>query len=124
MSYDSDIENYYMVLFQSGRVIYVSQYTVQDVKEYCADEYEDEVIKEIYQEVYTNDGEEEQEFIMTFLVAKLNDKIVEIVKVAETVQFSNEKNWVLIGHEVNKRLSMKWLEVNKVKFDWIRRFTL
>lgn len=58
------------------------------------------------------------------LVAKLNDKIVEIVKVAETVQFSNEKNWVLISHEVNKRLSMKWLEVNKVKFDWIRRFTL
>ena len=58
------------------------------------------------------------------LVAKLNDKIVEIVKVAETVQFSNEKNWVLISHEVNKRLSMKWLEVNKVKFDWVRRFTL
>ena len=58
------------------------------------------------------------------LVAKLNDKIVEIVKVAETVQFSNEKNWVLISHEVNKRLSMKWLEVDKVKFDWIRRFTL
>ena len=61
---------------------------------------------------------------MTFLVAKLNDKIVEIVKVAETVQFSNEKNWILISHEVNKRLSMKWLEVDKVKFDWIRRFTL
>jgi hypothetical protein len=61
---------------------------------------------------------------MTFLVAKLNDKIVEIVKVAETVQFSNEKNWILISHEVNKRLSMKWLEVDKVKFDWVRRFTL
>jgi hypothetical protein len=58
------------------------------------------------------------------LVAKLNDKIVEIVKVAETVQFSNEKNWVLISHEVNKRLSMKWLEIDKVKFDWVRRFTL
>jgi hypothetical protein len=61
---------------------------------------------------------------MTFLVAKLNDKIVEIVKVAETVQFSNEKNWILISHEVNKRLSMKWLEVDKVKFDWVRRFAL
>jgi hypothetical protein len=58
------------------------------------------------------------------LVAKLNDKIVEIVKVAETVQFSNEKNWILISHEVNKRLSMKWLKVDKVKFDWVRRFTL
>jgi hypothetical protein len=61
MSYDSDIENYYMVLFQSGRVIYISQYTVQDVKEYCADEHEDEVIKEIYQEVYTNDGEGDED---------------------------------------------------------------
>ena len=58
------------------------------------------------------------------LVAKLNDKIVEIVKVAETVQFSNEKNWILISHEVNKRLSMKWLKANEVKFDWVRSFTL
>jgi hypothetical protein len=58
-----------------------------------------------------------------FLVAKLNDKIVEIVKVAETVQFSNEKNWILISHEVNKRLSMRWLKVDEVKFDWVRRFS-
>lgn len=58
------------------------------------------------------------------LVAKLNDKIVEIVKVVETVQFSDEKNWILISHGVNKRLSMKWLRVNKVKFDWVRKFTL
>lgn len=57
-----------------------------------------------------------------FLVAKLNDKIIEIVKVAETVQFSNEKNWILISHEVNKRLSMKWLRADKVKFDWIRSY--
>ena len=62
--------------------------------------------------------------VKEILVAKLNDKIVEIVKVAETVQFSNEKNWILISHEVNKRLSMKWLRVDKVKFDWVRRFTL
>ena len=61
---------------------------------------------------------------MTFLVAKLNDKIVEIVKVTETVQFSKEKNWVLISHNVNKRLSMKWLKVDEVKFDWVRRFSL
>jgi hypothetical protein len=61
MSYDSDYENYYMVVFQSGKIIHVGQYTVQDVKEYCADEYEAEVIKEIYQEVYVNDGEEEDE---------------------------------------------------------------
>jgi hypothetical protein len=62
-------------------------------------------------------------FIMTFLVAKLNDKIVEIISVAETVQFSKEKNWILISHEVNKRLSMRWLKVDEVKFDWVRRFS-
>ena len=59
MSYDSDFENVYMVEFQSGRIIHVGQYTVEDVLEYCADEHESEVIKSIYEEVYTNDGEDE-----------------------------------------------------------------
>jgi hypothetical protein len=59
---------------------------------------------------------------MTVLVAKLNDKIVEIVRVAETVQFSEEKDWILISHQVSKRLSMKWLKVSEVKFDWVRSF--
>ena len=59
---------------------------------------------------------------MTVLVAKLNNKIVEIVKVSETVQFSNEKDWILISHQVSKRLSMKWLKASEVKFDWIRSF--
>jgi hypothetical protein len=57
MSYDSDFENIYMVEFESGKVIHVGQFTVQDVIEYCADEHEGEVIKSIYKEVYT--GEEE-----------------------------------------------------------------
>jgi hypothetical protein len=61
---------------------------------------------------------------MTFLVAKLNDKIVEIISVAETVRFSREKNWILISHEVNKRLSMRWLKADDVKFDWVRKFRL
>jgi hypothetical protein len=59
---------------------------------------------------------------MTVLVAKLNDKIVEIVKVAETVQFSDEKDWILISHQVDKRLSMKWLKASDVKFDWVRSY--
>lgn len=61
---------------------------------------------------------------MEVLVVKLNNKIVEIVKVAETVQFSDEKNWILISHEVSKRLSMKWLKANEVKFEWVRSFIL
>ena len=61
MSYDSDFENVYMVSFKSGKVIYVGQYTVQDVIEYCDDEHPDEEIKEIYKEVYVNDGEDDEE---------------------------------------------------------------
>ena len=57
MSYDSDFESVYMVEFESGRVIYTSFYEVEDVKQYCADEYPDDTIKVIYKEVYV--GEEE-----------------------------------------------------------------
>ena len=59
MSYDSDFENVYMVEFKSGRTIFVNQFTVQDVIEYCADEHEDEVIKSIYEEVYVA-GEDDE----------------------------------------------------------------
>jgi len=63
---------------------------------------------------------------MTVLIAKLNDKIVEIVRVVETVQFSNEKNWILINHQISKKdsLQVKWLQASKVKFDWVRSFRL
>jgi hypothetical protein len=59
MSYDSDVENVYMVEFQSGRTIYVSFYELQDVKEYCADEYPNETIKTVYKEVYLGENEDE-----------------------------------------------------------------
>ena len=59
MSYDSDVENVYMVEFESGRIIHLSFYEVQDVKEFCADEYPNEIIKVIYQEVYVGGDEDE-----------------------------------------------------------------
>ena len=59
MSYDSDFENIYIVEFKSGRIIHVSQFTVEDVIEYCADTYEGQAIKSIYEEVYVADEEEE-----------------------------------------------------------------
>jgi hypothetical protein len=61
MSYDSDFERVYTIEFYSGKFVHVSQYTVQDVKEYCADEYKGEVIKSIYEEVYFNDGEGDED---------------------------------------------------------------
>jgi hypothetical protein len=51
MSWDND--KVYMVEFQSGRTIHVGFPTVQDVKEYCADTHEGDVIKSIYEEVYS-----------------------------------------------------------------------
>lgn len=61
MSYDSDFERVYMVEFVSGRTIYASQFTVQDVIEYCNDEHEGEVIKSIYEEVYTGEEDEDDD---------------------------------------------------------------
>jgi hypothetical protein len=61
MSYDSDVESVYMVEFKSGRIIHVSFYEVQEVKEYCADEHSDETIKTIYKEVYVGDEEDEND---------------------------------------------------------------
>ena len=58
MSYDSDFESVYMVVFESGRTIHVSFYEVQEVKEYCADEHPDEAIKTIYKEIYNEFDEE------------------------------------------------------------------
>ena len=59
MSYDSDYENIYMVVFESGKTINVSFYNVEDVIEYCADTYEGQAIKSIYEEVYVADEEDE-----------------------------------------------------------------
>ena len=61
MSYDSDYEKVYMVEFESGRTIYTSFHEVQEVKEFCADEHPNEIIKAIYEEVYVADNEDEEE---------------------------------------------------------------
>jgi hypothetical protein len=60
MSYNFDIESVYMVEFESGKTIHVSFYEVQDVKEFCADEYSNETIKVIYKEVYVGESEYEE----------------------------------------------------------------
>jgi hypothetical protein len=59
MSYDSDFESVYMVEFTSGKTIHVGQFTVEDVIEYCADKYKNQVIKTIYKEVYVAEHEED-----------------------------------------------------------------
>jgi hypothetical protein len=61
MSYDSDFESVYMVEFESGKTIHLQFFDVQEVKEYCADNIPGQAIKAIYKEVYTNDGEDDEE---------------------------------------------------------------
>lgn len=58
MSYDSDYESVYMVVFDSGRTIHVQFFDVEEVKEYCAGNHAGEVIKSIYQEVYCSFADE------------------------------------------------------------------
>ena len=55
MSYN---QNVYMVEFDSGRTIHVQFCDVEEVKEYCAQNYAGSIIKSIYKEVYCNFEEE------------------------------------------------------------------
>jgi len=60
------------------------------------------------------------------VVAKFKDRIVQIVRVADTVQFSEDKGWVLICFDfdkpMRKRDHFKWMKVSDVKFEWVREF--
>ena len=60
------------------------------------------------------------------IVAKLNDRIVRIVKTQETVMFSKDKNWVLVEYDLavpeQRRQSRRWLPVATTQFTWVRQF--
>lgn len=55
-------------------------------------------------------------------IAKMTDgKIVEIVKVRETVGFSNDKGWVLVCFDIGKKntCAVKWFPISTY-FVWVR----
>ena len=56
MSYDSDFERVYMVEFKSGSV---GAEDIEEVKQYCAEEYPSNVIDTIYLEVFFNDVDDD-----------------------------------------------------------------
>ena len=62
---------------------------------------------------------------MTVTVAKMNGKIVEVIRVAETVAFSTQKNWVLVTPDVDRhnraKRDFKWVPAN-TRFEWVRTF--
>jgi hypothetical protein len=60
------------------------------------------------------------------IVAKFKDKIVQIVRVAETVQFSKDKGWVCVCFDfdkpMRKRDNIKWVRASETRFEWVREF--
>jgi len=62
---------------------------------------------------------------MTHTVAKMNGKIVEVIRVAETVQFSPERGWVCICPHVGDVNSnaIKWVRMQDQRFEWVRKFS-
>lgn len=57
-------------------------------------------------------------------VAKLNGKIVEIVRIANRVGFSSERGWVLINKEPTRpnSLAVSWVPAS-TRFEWVREFS-
>lgn len=60
------------------------------------------------------------------IVAKMADgRIVQIVKVADEVQFSKDKGWVLVCFDfdkvMRKREQVKWVPI-ATQFTWVKEF--
>ncbi len=59
------------------------------------------------------------------VVAKMNGKLVEVVRVADTVEFSNTPGWVLICLDFEqadrKKTQFRWLPAS-TQFEWVREF--
>lgn len=59
------------------------------------------------------------------IVAKMNGRLVEIVKIADEVKFSNTRGWVMICMDFEKadrkKSEFKWIPA-ATRFDWVRDF--
>jgi hypothetical protein len=60
-------------------------------------------------------------------VAKMADgRVVEVVRVAKTVRFSPEPDWVMVCFDFEKpfrkRAEFKWMPA-ATRFDWVREYT-
>jgi len=54
----------------------------------------------------------------------MNGKIVEVIRVAETVKFSQDRGWVCVCPHVGDVNSnaVKWVRLGNQRFDWVREF--
>jgi hypothetical protein len=58
-------------------------------------------------------------------VAKMNGRVVEVVRVADRVGFSTERGWVMVCTDFEqperKKQQFKWVPAT-TRFDWVREF--
>lgn len=59
------------------------------------------------------------------VVAKMNGRLVQVLKVAETVGFSSERGWVMVCFDFEqperKKQNFKWVPAS-TRFEWVRDF--
>jgi hypothetical protein len=60
------------------------------------------------------------------IVAKWNNRIYQIIRVVESVTFSEEKKWILLSSQINKMdsIQLRWVRVENTRFDWVREFNI
>ena len=59
------------------------------------------------------------------VVAKMNGRLVQVLKVAETVGFSSQRGWVMVCFDFEqperKKQHFKWVPAS-TRFEWVRDF--
>ena len=59
------------------------------------------------------------------VVAKMNGRLVQVLKVAETVGFSEDRGWVMVCLDFEqperKKQHFKWVPAS-TRFEWVRDF--
>ena len=63
---------------------------------------------------------------MTVVVAKVDGRVVQVVRVADTVGFSQERGWVMVCTDFEqperKKQHFKWVPAS-TRFEWVREFS-
>jgi len=59
-------------------------------------------------------------------IAKMNDRLVEVMRTADTVAFSEERGWVMVCFDFEqaerKKSLFKWVPAS-TRFEWVREFS-
>ena len=63
---------------------------------------------------------------MTVVVAKMQGRLVQVVRVADTVGFSQERGWVMVCLDFEqaerKKQQFRWVPAS-TRFEWVRQFS-